>query len=99
MILFFDLPSVTDDDKRLYRHFVKDIQKEGFVMMQESVYLKLSMTQMIVDSTMTRLRKLVPSEGMISVLVVTEKQFATIEHLIGEPVTDIINTDERLIEL
>lgn len=99
IILFFDLPSVTDSDKRAYRHFVKDISKEGFIMMQESVYLKLAVSQMIVDTTMRRLQKLIPTEGFISVLTITEKQFSSIKHLIGEISTDVLNDNERLVEL
>jgi len=99
MILFFDLPSVTDTDKKAYRHFVKDIKGEGFIMLQESVYVKLGFSQMIVDATMGRVKKLVPREGMVSVLTVTERQFASIEHLLGVPETDIVNSPERLIEL
>lgn len=99
MILFFDLPSVTDADKRIYRQFVKRLAKEGFGMLQESVYTKLGTTQTVVHSTIARLRKVMPREGMVSVLVVTERQFASMEHLLGSPESDIVDSVDRFVRL
>ena len=36
---------------------------------------------------------------MVSLLTVTEKQFGEIDNLLGEFVTDIVHTDNRLVEL
>ena len=44
IIVFFDLPTETNEDKRAYRHFRKALIKDGFIMMQESVYTKLLKT-------------------------------------------------------
>lgn len=41
ILLFFDLPNITLEDKKEYRNFRKFLIKEGFFMMQESVYCKL----------------------------------------------------------
>ena len=43
MILFFDLPTVTDANKRTYRKFHNYLLSEGFIMMQYSVYMKLTL--------------------------------------------------------
>lgn len=98
-ILFFDLPIKTKVQIRSYSKFVKFIKKQGFVMMQESVYIKLSINQTIVDHVMSQIRKEVPSDGIISVLTITENQFNSIEHVIGEFTTDVIISDERVIQL
>ena len=45
------------------------------------------------------IKKAVPKDGMISMMTVTEKQFSSMEMILGEFQTDTINTDERLIEL
>ena len=37
IIVFFDLPTETLEDKREYRKFRKMLIENGFVMMQESV--------------------------------------------------------------
>ena len=38
LIVYFDLPVKTSDDRRQYIKFRKHLQMHGFVMMQKSVY-------------------------------------------------------------
>ena len=42
VMVFFDLPTESLDDKREYRKFRKYLIKKGFMMLQESVYCKLA---------------------------------------------------------
>ena len=99
IILFFDIPMETSSEKKQYLQFLKKLKGEGFIMMQRSVYIKLSINKSNVDSTIKILKKAVPKNGDIAVLVVTEKQFASIEYLIGDFKTDIINSEDRIIEI
>ena len=99
MILFFDLPSTTKKDIREYTKFVKLLKKEGFVRMQESVFTKLALNQSVVNSSMNTLRKNVPLEGTISILTITEKQFSSIENILGDVETDVLISDKRVIRL
>ena len=41
VIVFFDLPTETTEDKANYRQFRKALIRNGFLMMQESVYCRL----------------------------------------------------------
>ena len=41
LLLFFDLPMTTSSELKTYRNFVKNIKKEGFYMLQKSVYVKM----------------------------------------------------------
>lgn len=99
IILFFDLPAVTKKDHREYSKFIKLIKSKGFIMLQESVYTKLALNPSIVNSCLLEIKKNLPNEGCVSVLTITEKQFASIEHLIGEIKTDIISSEDKLIKL
>lgn len=98
-LLFFDLPAVTKTDHRQYSKFVKHIKKQGFVMLQESVYTKLSINESVVDATIKELKEHLPKDGVISVLTITEKQFAAIEHILGEVDTDVVVNDEKVVKL
>lgn len=98
-ILFFDLPAVTKTDHRQYAKFIKFIKSKGFVMLQESVYSKLSLNESVVDSTLKEIKCNLPKDGVISVLTITEKQFASIEHLLGEINIDVVVNDEKVIKL
>lgn len=44
-----------------------------------------------------KLRKLKPKEGLIQILTITEKQFASIEFLCGEAQKTVIDSEERLL--
>lgn len=99
MIIFFDLPSVTKTDHREYTKFVKFIKSKGFCMFQESVYTKLCLNETVVKSTMKDIKKNVPRSGYVSILTLSENQFASIETLIGAIKTDVINTDSKIINL
>lgn len=99
VFVFFDLPTLTRENKREYRIFRRYLIKNGFIMLQESVYCKLALNQTAVNSIYDNLRKNIPSQGIVQVLSITEKQFSKSEYLIGETKSDVINNDERLIVL
>ncbi len=99
MIVFFDLPTETLEDKRSYRNFRKALIKNGFIMMQESVYCKLLTTPSVEKSVKNLIQKNKPDKGIVQTLLVTEKQFSKMEFVVGEWKNDVINNDERLIVL
>lgn len=68
-------------------------------MFQESVYTKLCLNETVVKSTMKDIKKNVPRSGYVSILTLSENQFASIETLIGAIKTDVINTDSKIINL
>lgn len=98
-LLFFDLPTITSTDKKNYRKFKKTLIQNGFMMLQESVYSKLSLNIQGVESTIKEIKQKMPSEGNIMVLTVTEKQFSNMQILLGEVISNIINTEERIISV
>lgn len=50
IFVFFDLPMDSLEEKREYRKFRKALIKNGFIMMQESVYCKLMTTPSVENS-------------------------------------------------
>ena len=99
VIVFFDLPVLTAAERRAYRQFRKYLVKAGFLMMQESVYVKLAQNAGIADSIIGNLRKNKPKEGLVQILRVTEKQYAKMEYLVGKKSSEVLDTDERLVVL
>ena len=98
-IVFFDLPNVYAKDKSAYTQFRRYLISEGFIMLQESVYSKLVLNSEQSNLLFERIKKNAPKKGIIQLLTITERQYAKIEYIIGEPTTKIINNDERLIVL
>ncbi len=99
MIVFFDLPTETADDRRAYRQFRGGLIKNGFIMMQESVYCKLLLNSTAEQTVRDAVRRIKPPSGIVQILTVTEKQFSKIEFLTGSFHTDIISSDERTLVL
>lgn len=99
LLLSFDLPVEKKEQRTAYRHFVKDIKSLGFYQFQKSVYIKLCMNQQMADAYIKKVKSFAPSEGSVAVLTITEKQFNDIKILLGDNITDVINSNERMIEL
>lgn len=99
LLVFFDLPTATAEDRRNYSRFRKALIKNGFIMLQESVYCRMFITPSAERLAMDIIRKHRPPDGTVQMLSVTEKQFAKMEYLVGEYHCELIESDERLIIL
>ncbi len=99
ILVLFDLPTETAEDRKNYRHFRKALIKNGFIMWQESVYCRMVLNASVEKSVVEMLRKIKPPRGVVSVLSVTEKQFAKAEYITGNFHSDIIDSDERIVIL
>lgn len=99
IIVFFDLPTETYEERRAYRKFRRYLVKSGFMMLQESVYAKLALNTTQVNQIITEVKKEQPVKGFVQILTVTEKQFSKMEILCGKCNSDVINSDERLLIL
>lgn len=99
IIVMFDLPVNTSSERREYTKFRKYLIKNGFCMLQESVYIKLATNQMMSDTIITNLVKNKPADGLVQALRITEKQFSKMEMIVGTNTTDVLGTDERLVIL
>ena len=99
MMVFFDLPTLTVRDGQNYRRFHKFLIKNGFIMAQYSVYSKLVLNASHAASVREILVKNVPPKGLVQCLQITERQFASIEYLVGRAQTKIIDSDSRWVEI
>ena len=99
ILVFFDLPTETSKDRKIYARFRKFLIKEGFIMMQESVYCKLTLNNSITNSIREKINKNKPPKGIVQMLVITEKQLASMEYIVGEKTYENIDDTERLLIL
>lgn len=99
IIVMFDLPVVSISDRREYSKFRKYLIKNGFFMMQESVYCKLAQNSTAADLIIDNVRKNKPLSGLVQALKITEKQFSRIDYIVGEKKSDILDSDERIVIL
>ena len=97
VLVFFDLPTQTCENRREYRRFRKFLIKNGFLMMQESVYSKMALNSSVAASVVERVKKNKPAEGLVQMMTITEKQYNRMEYVCGEFNSEILCTDERLV--
>lgn len=99
VLVFFELTVQTSEQRRQYTKFHKHLIKDGFLMMQESVYCKLALNLSAASAIMENIRRNKPPEGLVQMLVITEKQFGRMEYVVGESHSEIVDSDERTIFL
>ena len=97
VMIMFDLPVTSAAERREYAHFRKLLIKNGFIMMQESIYTKLVQNESAARWAVDTVRKNKPKDGLVQALVVTEKQFAKIEYILGNASSEVLTSDERIV--
>lgn len=99
MILMFDMPVDTAEERKTYRKFRNFLINEGFIMHQFSIYSKLLLNNTANNAMIERLKANNPKKGNITLLTVTEKQFSRMVYLNGDCNTSVANTDSRIVFL
>ena len=84
LMIMFDLPVGTPSQRREATQFRNFLLKDGYVMMQFSIYVRLCNGVNAIDKHRARVQQAVPNNGSVRMLIVTEKQYATMEILTGE---------------
>ncbi len=84
LFVFFDLPTETAKDRKNASGFRKNILKDGFTMMQYSVYIRHCASGESADVHEKRIKRLLPPLGKVSVLRITDKQFGNIINFWGK---------------
>lgn len=98
LLLFYDLPTTNKTHIRQASVFRRNLIKLGFIMIQESIYVKFSNTIESANRTIIRLSNFLPESGDIRILKVTEKQYDSILFLKGgKSLDELTLTKESLI--
>ncbi len=83
LLCMFDLPMDTNEQKREYRNFRKELLKNGFVMMQYSIYSRTCPNREYSKKFSKKLKTFAPTEGNVRLLTVTQKQYDDMELILG----------------
>ncbi|MCC6870376.1 MAG: CRISPR-associated endonuclease Cas2 [Burkholderiales bacterium] len=86
MLVFFDLPVLTREERRAYTQFRRFLLNDGFDMIQFSVYGRILNGRDAESKHLERVIANLPPEGSVRVLTVTEKQYAGMWILVGTPI-------------
>ena len=83
ILIFFDLPVKTASERREAARFRKFLINDGYHMLQYSVYARVCNGMDAVAKHQSRVRANLPDNGSIRMLTITEKQYESIEILVG----------------
>jgi CRISPR-associated protein Cas2 len=75
IVVLFDLPVDTREARRAYAEFRKCLLKDGFTMLQYSVYARHSTSEENAQVHIKRVESWVPDDGEVRILTITDKQF------------------------
>ena len=84
LFVFFDLPTNTKAERRHAAQFRKALEKDGFSMMQFSVYVRHCASKENMQVHINRVRRSMPPSGYTSILAVTDKQYGDILNFWGK---------------
>lgn len=84
IIAMFDLPTETPKKRKDYARFRKDLLEDGFTMMQYSVYARHCASIENAEVHVKRMGALVPPEGEVRFLMLTDRQYGRIAVFAGK---------------
>lgn len=84
LFVFFDLPVKTKKERKAAASFRKKLLKEGFNMMQFSVYIRHCASRESIDVHIKRIKTCIPEKGQVSILYITDKQYGNIVNFWGK---------------
>lgn len=83
ILVFFDLPTDTKQERKAAATFRKQLMKDGFTMFQFSIYVRHCASRENMEVHIKRVKTLLPAEGNVGILGITDKQFSEMEIFFG----------------
>jgi CRISPR-associated protein Cas2 len=74
VLVMYDLPMVTREEKQHYADFRKSMLNSGFARFQFSMYLRHCSSREHADMHVERVKRILPPEGHIGIMTITDKQ-------------------------
>ena len=93
----FDLPVDDKKKRRDYTRFRTGLIKQGFSMLQYSIYARYFSCREVSESYVRRVRMAVPSEGEVRILQVTDRQFGQMEVYYGKKLREAEKPPPQLL--
>ncbi|MCE2503186.1 MAG: CRISPR-associated endonuclease Cas2 [Chlorobi bacterium] len=96
LMVLFDLPTETKTDRKNYRIFRKKLEKAGFSMFQFSIYLRHCSSRENAETHIKRVKSMLPPNGHVGILRITDKQFGNMELFIGKKEEELPKVPQQL---
>lgn len=83
IFVFFDLPVGTKTERRTATQFRNFLLKDGYMMIQFSVYARICNGQDRVEKHTQRITARIPEKGSVRLIQITDKQYERMKILVG----------------
>ncbi len=97
VLVFFDLPVGTSEERRDASNFRKDLIKDGYMMVQFSVYARPCGTADRVETQVRRLKSKIPPKGEVRGLMISDAQWGRMIVVRSQHRTDAEKMPEQMI--
>ncbi|WP_179959494.1 CRISPR-associated endonuclease Cas2 [Pannonibacter tanglangensis] len=99
LMVFFDLPVTTKKERGNATRFRNFLKRDGFLMIQFSVYARICRAEEGVEKHLKRIKSNLPPKGSVRTLQITDKQYARMQLLVGESAKTERKASEQLVLL
>lgn len=96
VMVFFDLPTETKKERKVYTQFRKNLLKDGFAMFQFSIYMRHCSSRENADVHIKRVKRFLPEKGHVGIMTITDKQFGMMEIFYGKKETEKATVPQQL---
>ncbi len=97
LFVMFDLPVDDKPARKRYTHFRNSLLKQGFLMMQFSIYARYFPCEDSAAPHRKQIRASLPPNGNVRLLLVTDKQFGKMEVYHGKKRHDTETAPDQLM--
>lgn len=96
VMVFFDLPTESNAEKKKAAAFRKSLIKDGFTMFQYSIYVRHCPSRENAEVHTKRVKSFLPDTGFVVVFSITDKQFGMMELFNKSKPADRPDTPQQL---
>ena len=83
ILVMFDLPVITDAERKNASRFRKDLLDSGYMMIQFSVYARPCVSYEQMDTHIARAKGITPEAGNVRLMFITDQQWGKAVTVIG----------------
>lgn len=100
LMIMFDMPTDTKKARKKYRYLRTKLLKEGYLMMQFSIYIRSYHSYESARSGKKKIKDFIATntlKGKIRIIMFTDKQFSDMDIIIGTKSEDEKNAPKQLL--
>ena len=96
VFVYFDLPTETKKDRKAYSDFRKTLLKNGFSMIQYSIYSRHCSSRENAEVHKKRVKNILPERGEVIIFEITDAQFGRMQFFRGPKTIDRTSAPQQL---